>query len=343
MGKKERHALGAHFTSEADIHNVVQPTIILPWRERINAARTDKELLEVRRELHDYRLLDSACGSGNFLYVAFRELRRLEWELINHLGAKASAQAASESVIGAQQFFGIDIKHFAVELTKITLMLAKKLALDERNIYFEQHHLEFETSERPLPLDNLDANIVCADALFCDWPKVNAIISNPPYQSKNKMQQEYGPAYLNKLRALYPEIPGRADYCVYWFRRAHDELAQGGRAGLVGTNTIRQNYSREGGLDYIVNHGGTITEAVSNQPWSGEAAVHVSIVNWIKGEDKGKKKLKFQEGNDSSGPWEVVERDHINSSLSASIDVSAAVRLQTNIDCGDISRPNTRS
>jgi hypothetical protein len=93
------------------------------------------------------------------------------------------------------------------------------------------------------------------------------------------MQQEFGPAYVQKLRTAYPAIPGRADFCVYWFRRAHDHLKPGQRAGLVGTNTIRQNYSREGGLDHVVQNGGTILEAVSSQPWSGEAAVHVSIVN----------------------------------------------------------------
>ena len=65
----------------------------------------------------------------------------------------------------------------------------------------------------------------------------------------------------------------------------------------MGTNTIRQNYSREGGLDYIVANGGTITEAVSSMAWSGEAVVNVSIVNWIKGADKGKKRLYIQEGN----------------------------------------------
>jgi type II restriction/modification system DNA methylase subunit YeeA len=119
--------------------------------------------------------------------------------------------------------------------------------------------------------------------LFCKWPAADVIVGNPPYQSKNKMQQEFGPAYVNRVRTRYPDVPGHADYCVYWFRRAHDELAAGGRAGLVGTNTIRQNYSREGGLDYIVGNGGTITEAVSTQAWSGDADVHVSIVNWIKG------------------------------------------------------------
>ena len=69
---------------------------------------------------------------------------------------------------------------------------------------------------------------------------------------RTKCRKNIGAAYVNRVRAQYPGVPGRADFCVYWFRRAHDELANGGRAGLVGTNTIRQNYSREGGLDYIV-------------------------------------------------------------------------------------------
>src|ERR1035437_7638839 len=82
-----------------------------------------------------------------------------------------------------------------------------------------------------------------------------------------------------------------ADYCVYWFRKAHDHLPPctaadpvSGRAGLVGTQNIRNNQSRVGGLDYIAKTG-TIVEAVDNQPWSGEANVHVSIVNWVKSQD----------------------------------------------------------
>ncbi len=129
-----------------------------------------------------------------------------------------------------------------------------------------------------------------------------------------------------------PQIPGRADFCVYWFRRAHDHLKSGQRAGLVGTNTIRQNYSREGGLDHIVNEGGTILEAVSSQPWSGEAAVHVSIVNWIKGESKATKTLQLLTGTDREGPWEKKSVPQINSSLSFVTDVASAKRLQTNAD-----------
>ena len=148
------------------------------------------------------------------------------------------------------------------------------------------------------------------------------------------MQQEFGRAYVNRVRERYSAVPGRADYCVYWFRRAHDEIGEGKRAGLVGTNTIRQNYSREGGLDYIVESGGAITEAVSTQPWSGDAAVHVSIANWIKGEDNRKKKLFSQIGAKSDLPWTVDELDEINSSLSATTDVSGAIRLVCNMGSG---------
>jgi hypothetical protein len=72
------------------------------------------------------------------------------------------------------------------------------------------------------------------------------------------------------------------DYCVYWFRKAHDRLDAGGRAGLVGTNSISQNRSRAVGLEYILANGGAIASAVSKQPWPGDAAVNVSIVNWVK-------------------------------------------------------------
>ena len=103
-----------------------------------------------------------------------------------------------------------------------------------------------------------------------------------------RLKPERGVQYVNAVRQAYPQVPGMADYCVYWFRRVQDELKPctqkdpfAGRAGLVGTQNIRNNASRRGGLDYIYTDS-TIVEAVDNQPWSGEANVHVSIVNWAK-------------------------------------------------------------
>jgi SAM-dependent methyltransferase len=335
MDQERRHAFGAHFTSEADIQKVVRPTIVRPWREHIAQASTLKELRDLADALLSLRVLDPACGSGNFLYVAYRELVNLEMEILTKIhenfGDRAQRAAGTASLVSTRQFFGIDKDTFAVELAKVTLMLAKRLALAEtRESWFaENGELPFEFGD-PLPLDNLDANIRCDDALFAAWPASDVIVGNPPYQSKNKMQKEFGRAYLNRLRAHYPEIPGRADYCVYWFRRAHDHLPENGRAGLVGTNTIRQNYSREGGLDYIVKHGGTITEAVSTQVWSGDAVVHVSIVDWVKGQQAGEKKLFRQVGDNLDSPWEVDEVEAIGAALSGRFDVTAATSLRVN-------------
>lgn len=335
MEKRERHALGAHFTTEADIQRIVGPTIVNPWRERIDAARTTSELFALRRELMNFRVLDPACGSGNFLYVSFRELARLDLRILTRLQElipkEFKDRARPFSIITPKQFFGLDIDPFGVELAKVTLMLAKKLAMDEamQALGLDQHDLALGGADA-LPLDNLDENIRCEDALFSKWPEVEAIVGNPPYQSKNKMVPEFGAPYVNKLRKAYPDIPGRADYCVYWFRRAHDHLKPGQRAGLVGTNTIRQNYSREGGLDYVVANDGTITEAVSSMIWPGEAVVHVSIVNWIKGEQQKRKRLYIQDGNDVTTGWRHDDFDEIGPSLSFELDVSSAKRIEAN-------------
>lgn len=340
MGSAKRHALGAHFTSESDIMKVVLPTISRPWEARIKAAKTMRELLDLRNEMLQFRVLDPACGSGNFLYVAYREMVRLEIVLLTKIRRLVSPkefqkQVGTLSLIKLRQFFGLDIDPFAIELAKVTLLFGKKLALDEALAALdrEQVHLDLE-EDPPLPLENLDDNLIQADALFTAWPAADVVIGNPPYQSKNKMQGEFGRAYVNKLRDKYPQVPGRADYCVYWFRRAHDELESGQRAGLVGTNTIRQNYSRVGGLDYIVQHGGTITDAVSTQVWSGEAAVHVSVVNWVKGPQKGKKRLSQQLGDKTDSPWDTREVDAINSALSFGTDVTDVAVLRTNATSG---------
>lgn len=367
MNQDERHAFGAHFTSETDIYKVVLPTIVRPWRERIAATTRAGDLLALRNELLEYRVLDPACGSGNFLYIAYREVKRIELELLEKIytnfGRKSKRAAGGTSLVSASQFFGIDIKEFAVELAKVTLMLAKTLALKEtrERLATGQQHLPFDLSEQPLPLDNLDSNFATVDGLMADdgsmrdWPDVDVIIGNPPFLGAKRLKPMRGASYVNELRRAYPEIPGMADYCVYWFRRAHDHIPDctrnkmtSGRVGLVGTQNIRSNKSREAGLDHVVASG-TIIEAVDNQPWSGEANVHVSIVNWAKTKDeailpklrrlwtqenKSGTKKRVPRGADENQPtYELVFRDvpFINSSLSDEPDVSSKVRLRCNV------------
>jgi SAM-dependent methyltransferase len=323
---KDRRRSGAHYTPDhAIVEYVLKPAFLEAWRERIDRASTLSELTAVYEALAALRILDPACGGGNFLYASLVALHRLRDDIDDHAKKRFFVEnritAPSSAHFGIAQLFGLDIDPEAVDMTKITLWLGhRRLCSEGTNI---------ET-----PPAMLDANIQCADALFCEWPKADLILGNPPFQSKNRMQQEFGPDYVRRLRNKYPDVPGRADYCVYWFRRAHDELAPGARAGLVGTNTIRENDSRKGGLDYIVKNGGTITDAVSSMVWPGEAIVHVSVVNWIKGPLDGQKRLSWQEGDSLDSPWHETRLPVIPASLSRDADVTGAETLQINADSG---------
>ncbi len=328
MDADARHAFGAHFTSEFDIRKVVGPTIVRPWRARIAAAGTSvAKLKAVLRDIRLFRVLDPACGSGNFLYVAYRELRRLEREILLLLAENSTGEPL-EAAVSIHQFHGIDIQPFAVELAKVTLMLAKEQEVREAAKLAGPDSLL--ALENPLPLDNLDKNILCADALFTEWPKADAIVGNPPYLGSRYVAMELGYDYAKRVQERFPGIPKMADFCTHWFRLAHDALPENGRAGLVGTNTIRQNEGREASLDHIVNHGGTITDAVSTQVWSGDAAVHVSIVNWLKGNDLSEKKLTTQQGDHVNSPWSVEELPTIPPTLSSSFNVTGARTIVAN-------------
>lgn len=305
---EERHTYGMHFTSEADIMKIVRPTISRYWEERIEQAGTIGELNTLQLELQQYKVLDPACGSGNFLYVAYQELKRIEQLLIEKIAERrrSASEQLQISFVTPKQFYGMDINPFAVELARVTLMIARKVAIDKFNL-----------TEASLPLDTLDSNIICADALFTDWQKADAIIGNPPFLGGKHMRLNLSDDYVNRVFARFSEVKDSVDFCSYWFRLAHNQLDEKGRAGLVGTNSISQGKSRVAALDYITHNGGRIHEAISTQPWSGEATVHVSIVNWSKIE-----------------PVSYYLDNHpvsqINSSLTTTVDVSKAVRLLAN-------------
>ena len=351
MDAKERHAFGAEFTHPSDIMKIVGPTIVAPWREQIEGARTLKRLRELLHRLHQFRVLDPACGCGNFLYLAYRELKRLEARIYERMAEFASQAEPGQmrlSFLSAQNFYGLDIQPFAVEIAKVTMMIARKLAIDELHI-----------TEPALPFGNLDQNFIAADALLtpeglpAQWPKADVIIGNPPFLGASRLKPERGDEYVEKVRRAYPDVPGMADYCVYWIRKTHDFLPVctaadpvAGRAGLVGTQNIRNNQSRVGGLDYIAKNG-TIVEAVENQPWSGEANVNVAIANWAKTQDANllpkvrrlwfkaaahipANKQKHGIRRDKLFQLDMRETSFINSALSDQADVADSPELKCN-------------
>ncbi len=308
---KKRHAHGIHFTSEVDIRQIVRPTISDYWESKIEAANTIGELNTLQLELQRYRVLDPACGSGNFLYVAYQELKRIEKQLINKIASRRRRTETGQielSFVTPLQFFGMDTNPFAVQLARVTMMIARKIAIDKYN-----------SDELALPLNTLDQNIVCQDALFSPWVNADAIIGNPPFLGGKHTRMTLGDGYIDKVFKNFSEVKDSVDFCAYWFRLAHNNISENGRAGLVGTNSISQGKSRKATLEYILQNSGYIHEAISTQPWSGEANVHVSIVNWAKQKPKN------------------YHLDHhpvqqINSSLQSVIDVSQATRLKANLN-----------
>ncbi|MGH2617519.1 MAG: DNA methyltransferase, partial [Thermomicrobiales bacterium] len=269
LGKEKQWALGAHYTAEADILKVVLPTVVEPWRDRLAALDNVTDAQAAQRDLMSYVVLDPACGSGNFLYVAYRELRRVEAGL-----RRRAAELRREAGLGGQEELalypitnmkGIEIEPFAVKLARVTMWIGHKLAVEELGV-----------DEPVLPLVDL-SGIQQGDALRLDWPRADAIVSNPPYHGSQLIREELGDEYAEWLKREF-EV-GLKDYAVYWFRKAHERLEPGDRAGLVATNSVSQGRARGASLEWIIDNGGVITSAVSKQPWSGEAVVNVSIVN----------------------------------------------------------------
>ncbi|GIJ22166.1 class I SAM-dependent DNA methyltransferase [Micromonospora lutea] len=268
----DRSALGAHYTHEIDILKIVRPTIVKPWRARIDAVTTPDEGVALLEELCRFRVLDPACGCGNFLYVAYRELRHLEHTLKERIAALAKSSGLP--VPTGLPFFplhnmqGIDVVPMATAVARVTLWMGHRQMIEQ-----------YGAAEPPLPLVSL-GSIRTADALRVPWPETDCIVGNPPFLGSQQMRDAHGDDYLKWLSNTFQV--GIKDFCVYWFRRAHQHLKPGQRAGLVGTNSIAQNRARSASLEYITSNNGVITDAVSSQVWPGEAKVHVSLVNWIK-------------------------------------------------------------
>ncbi len=273
LGEERRERLGAHYTHEADILKIVVPTIVRPWRERIDASTSAGEARALLDELCTFRVLDPACGCGNFLYVAYRELRGLEHELKQRVADFSVAAGHPVPVLDGVYYpitnvYGIDIENIAVLIARVTLWMGHRQMVDR-----------YGPAEPVLPLVSL-TNLRSMDALKSPWPEVDAIIGNPPFWGSQRLRKGLGDEYVAWLDEHFRV--GIKDLCVYWFRKANDQLKPGQRAGLVGTNSISQNRARSASLEYIVQNGGVITDAVSTERWPGDAKVHVSIVNWVK-------------------------------------------------------------
>ena len=262
------------------------------------------------------RVLDPACGSGNFLYVALQKLLDLQKEVI--VFAQTHHDQSLPLTVSPQQLYGIEINPYAHELAQITAWIG----------YLQWRAQNgFEEMDDPVlrPLGNIqrmDA-ILAYDAdgqpVEPVWPSAEVIIGNPPFLGGYKMRSELGDVYANHLFKLYEQrIPGPADLVCYWFEKARAiiESQQVQRVGLIATNSIRGGVNRE--VLKRIKESGDIFMAWDDNPWVLDgAAVRVSIIGF----DGGYEATKWFNG---------LPAAVINADLTASVDITTAHPLPEN-------------
>lgn len=301
IDESKRAQLGAHYTSEADILLIVEPVLLAPLKARWEGVRAEAAQLLLladnpanRAHAHDLlaafaaeiaavRVLDPACGSGNFLYVALRELLDLQKEVIAY-AARRDLPPIPLSV-GPEQLHGIEINPYAHELAQITVWIGY-LQWRRDNGFGEMA----DPILRPLRhIQRMDA-IVAYDenGRFHEpaWPPADVIIGNPPFLGEKKMRTELGDQYVIDLMALYAGRLPASDLVCYWFEKARAKIAEGKaqRVGLIATNSIRGGANRE--VLKRIKQTGDIFLAWSDNPWILDgAAVRVSIIGFDNGQE----------------------------------------------------------
>ena len=254
LDASKRSQLGAHYTSADDIMAVVEPVVMKPLRQEWQAAKAQADALpsndalavlrEFRDRLASVTVLDPACGSGNFLYIALRALLDLEKEVIDY--AAEHGQYAWTPNVNPAQIRGLEIDHYAAELARTAIWIG----------YIQWHQANgFGYAHDPvlMPLDVVQRTDAILDydddgnPLEPEWPDAEFIVGNPPFLGHFPFRESLGDKYVNDIYSLYgSRIPNSSDLCCYWLEKARAQIAAGKtkRAGLLATQAIRFQSNR---------------------------------------------------------------------------------------------------
>ena len=302
----KRAQLGAHYTDRDKIMLLVEPVVIRPWIAEWHAEKTGvaaelerakattspaartKRLNEAERRyraflnrLRAFTVLDPACGSGNFLYLALQALKDLEHRVQIEAEALGFQRAFPE--IGPANVKGIEINPYAAELARVSVWVGE-IQWMRRNGFAEAHDPILK------PLDTIECRdaILTPDSTESDWPEADVVIGNPPFLGDKLLIRHLGNDYASCLRRTYAgRLPAQADLVCYWFEKAGKQIQSGKatRAGLVATNSIRGGANRRA-LQAATNTR-RIFEAWSDEPWVIDgAAVRVSLICFGRADDE---------------------------------------------------------
>ncbi|MFG0284375.1 MAG: class I SAM-dependent DNA methyltransferase [Phycisphaerales bacterium JB039] len=358
LDPSKRAQIGAHYTSREDIMLVIEPVILRPLRRQWDDARAAcEEQVERRRKattgatkrkadeainkalqafmgrLAEVRVLDPACGSGNFLYVAIQQLLGLEKEVITW-AARPEIGVGLLPNVRPTQLHGIEINPYAAELAQVVIwigylqwmrdngfnvprdpILSPLTTIECRDAILKWH----DESGQPIPAWREGAT--CAGV--AEWPEAEFIVGNPPFLGTKMLRAGLGDEYVEHLYQAYSKrIPPFSDLCCYWFELAREDIAAhpGTRAGLLATQAIRNDRARR--VLERIKESGDIFMAWDDQPWVLDgAAVQISIVG-------------FDDGRDGQRELDGQPIQAINADLTSGVDVGLAEPLDQNKSIG---------
>jgi type II restriction/modification system DNA methylase subunit YeeA len=344
LDPSKRAQLGAQYTSKEDILLILEPVLMAPLRRKwaevqqqasdlaaqrkaaagAKKTKLDKQLRDrligFATELADTSVLDPACGSGNFLYLALVSLLDL-WKEVSNLMAELGfprLMPMPDVAPSPAQLYGIEKDEYAQELARTTIWIGYIQWFDLNGFGFPP-----EPILRPIDtVQQMDAILAFDETgqpAEPKWPAADVIVGNPPFVGDRKMRRELGDKYVDALRSLYTDrIPGGSDLVCYWLEKARSmiELGVTQRVGLLATQGIRGGLNRTV-LDRI-KQTGDIFFAESDRDWVLDGAiVHVAMIGFDKGME-GKRVLDGKQvGN-------------INSDLSSTADLTTAETLTEN-------------
>jgi hypothetical protein len=350
LDDEHRAQLGAHYTSPEDIKTLLEPVLMAPlrqqWTEIKRTLRQEyrigkappaarKTIEAFLKRLRETIVLDPACGSGNFLYLALQLLLDLEKEVLAFAARMGREYLPQVSV---DQLRAIEINPYAYELAQVSVqigflqwMRANGFPLDRTPVLQTLAGFENEDALMREMFGRKHANLKDAQAAEHatdtgikaynerNWPECSVIVGNPPFLGDKLMRRELGDEYVSELRQVFKgRLPGQSDLCCYWFEkaRAHIEEGKCQRAGLLATQGIRGGANRE--VLKRIKDTGDIFWAESDRPWILDGAnVHVSMAGF----DDGAEETRILDGQKVS---------IINADLTASQDTTHIVTIAVN-------------
>jgi type II restriction/modification system DNA methylase subunit YeeA len=332
----KRTQLGAHYTDRVSIERLVEPVVMTPLRREFEAAVAATEALLAKggpanrkkalavhqaflERLRAVRVLDPACGSGNFLYIALRKLKDLEREAIGWASQRFKIPLELFVQVGPQNVLGLELNPYAAELARVTIWIGEIQ-------WMLNHGFAYRHDPVLRPLDQISIKDALLD--FSDpskpweavWPDAEFIVGNPPFLGGKMLRSNLGDAYVDALFEVYDgRVPREADFVAYWHEKARAMVAEGRakRVGLLATQGIRGGANRR--VIERIKESGDLFLAWSDEPWILDgAAVHISF-------------LGYDNGSDTTRSLDGRPVAAINANLTAGLDLTIARRLKENL------------